>query len=108
MRPFDRWQAYIHALLAQYSAIPEEFRLWILEWPACLAVACTWPALLIDFKTCDCERRLGVNWLGYANADGPEVSAVLYRNKTPNVKVISALLIWKNYATTEWLIFDKD
>ncbi|PPQ91965.1 hypothetical protein CVT25_004439 [Psilocybe cyanescens] len=38
LRLFDR-QAYIDALLVQYPTIPEEFRIWTLEWPARLAVA---------------------------------------------------------------------
>lgn len=33
LRPFDR-VAYVDALLAQYPRLPEDFRIWILEWPA--------------------------------------------------------------------------
>ncbi|KAF8816401.1 hypothetical protein BYT27DRAFT_7025857, partial [Phlegmacium glaucopus] len=29
----------------QHNKIPEEFRLWILEWPARVAVRCQWPGL---------------------------------------------------------------
>ncbi|PPQ87853.1 LOW QUALITY PROTEIN: hypothetical protein CVT25_009505 [Psilocybe cyanescens] len=53
-------------------------------------------------------RRLGINWLTYTHVESPELSAVLYKNKTRDVKVIPALLIWREHATTDWLIFDKD
>ncbi|PPQ83852.1 hypothetical protein CVT25_000912 [Psilocybe cyanescens] len=107
LQPFDR-QAYIDALLAQYSAVPEEFRIWILEWPARLAIACMWPGL--PFNDCyrgNSMRRYGVNWLGYRN-NSPELLAVICNHKTPDVKFIPGLLIWRAFTTTEWLIFDQE
>ncbi len=65
LEPFDR-QAYIDALLSQHPAIPEDFRIWILEWPARLAIGCMWPGLpFIDSSTESAMRRPGVNWLGH-------------------------------------------
>ncbi|PPQ87856.1 hypothetical protein CVT25_009508 [Psilocybe cyanescens] len=107
LHPFDR-QAYIDSLLAQYPVIPEEFRMWILEWPARLVIACTWPG--IQFRNSgasNCRRRFGVNWLGYNN-ESPQLFAVLYKNQTPQVKFIPALLIWRESHTTDWLVFAED
>ncbi|KAH9487365.1 hypothetical protein JR316_0001440 [Psilocybe cubensis] len=107
MQPFDR-QTYIDGLLRLYPVIPAEFRMWILEWPNCLAIRCTWPSLPVFRSRChDCQRRPGVNWLGYAPTN-PHLYAVVYRRGTPDVKVIPALLIWRETSITDWLIFDQD
>ncbi|KAJ7074980.1 hypothetical protein B0H15DRAFT_45581 [Mycena belliarum] len=66
LRPFDR-QAYIDALLAQHNYIPEDFRLWILEWPERAVIACSWPGLPAVFckeGADDVERMNGFNYLG--------------------------------------------
>ncbi|KAJ7665080.1 hypothetical protein DFH06DRAFT_985784, partial [Mycena polygramma] len=70
LRPFDR-QAYIDALLSQHNYIPEDFRLWILEWPARAVIACAWPGLpqtycgpQPDEDGDDIERMIGCNFLG--------------------------------------------
>ncbi|KAJ7075725.1 hypothetical protein B0H15DRAFT_649676 [Mycena belliarum] len=39
LRPFNR-EAYIEALLAQHDYLPDDFRIWILEWPAKAVIAC--------------------------------------------------------------------
>ncbi|KDR73002.1 hypothetical protein GALMADRAFT_142699 [Galerina marginata CBS 339.88] len=44
LKHFNR-QAYIAKLTRQYYSLPEEFRLWVLEWPARAVVACSWPGL---------------------------------------------------------------
>ncbi|PPQ87852.1 hypothetical protein CVT25_009504 [Psilocybe cyanescens] len=107
LQPFDR-QVYIDSLLAQYPVIPEEFRMWILEWPARLVIACTWPGIQFrDGGANNCRRRFGVNWLGYNN-QSPQLFAVLYKNQTPQVKFIPALLIWRESCTTDWLVFAED
>ncbi|KAJ7154656.1 hypothetical protein C8R46DRAFT_1297191 [Mycena filopes] len=64
--PFDR-QAYIDALLAQHNYIPDDFRFWILEWPARAAIACAWPglpAVYVHQGTDDVESISGCNFLG--------------------------------------------
>ncbi|KAJ7932780.1 hypothetical protein B0H13DRAFT_2307440 [Mycena leptocephala] len=56
LKPFDR-QAYLDALLDQHDDLPEEFRLWILEWPARAAINCYWPGLPDTY----CSRVLPLN-----------------------------------------------
>ncbi|KAJ6572137.1 hypothetical protein B0H19DRAFT_1373024 [Mycena capillaripes] len=69
LRPFDR-QAYVDALLAQHNHLPEDFRLWILEWPARAVIACAWPGLPQTYcgyppeDGDDIERIIGCNFLG--------------------------------------------
>ncbi|KAJ8521067.1 hypothetical protein ONZ45_g2220 [Pleurotus djamor] len=41
---FDR-QGFLDALLAQYNYLPEEFRIWLLEWPAKAVYYGFWPGL---------------------------------------------------------------
>lgn len=43
LRPFDRIQ-YLHSLF-HGRPLPEEFELWVLEWPAKAVIGCTWPGL---------------------------------------------------------------
>ncbi|KAF9540153.1 hypothetical protein CPC08DRAFT_717341 [Agrocybe pediades] len=75
LRPFDR-QAYIDGLLAQHSAIPEEFRLWILEWPAKMAIFGIWPGLpMARFPHRTVRMPSGVNWMAY---DTPLLQALVY------------------------------
>ncbi|KAJ8482464.1 hypothetical protein ONZ45_g14944 [Pleurotus djamor] len=44
LRPFDR-HAYVDALLTQHDYLPEQFRIWVLEWPARAAFGGIWPGL---------------------------------------------------------------
>ncbi|KAH9487416.1 hypothetical protein JR316_0001491 [Psilocybe cubensis] len=107
LRPFDR-QAYVDSLLSQYQEIPEEFRLWILEWPNCLAISCMWPGLpFVDCFKGNAERRYGVNWLGY-KSESPQLLAAICQSETPNVKFVPGLLIWRAFTTTEWLVFSRE
>jgi hypothetical protein len=76
LQSFDR-EAYIDSLLSQYPRLPEDFRLWILEWPARAVVGGAWPGL--PFPSChpdeadDIERFAGINWL---SSLPPQVSAI--------------------------------
>ncbi|KAJ7619606.1 hypothetical protein FB45DRAFT_161714 [Roridomyces roridus] len=66
LRPFDR-QAYLDHILAQHNYIPEDFRLWILEWPNKAVIACAWPGLPEVYcaeDADDVERVVGYNHLG--------------------------------------------
>ncbi|KAJ7619610.1 hypothetical protein FB45DRAFT_755324, partial [Roridomyces roridus] len=66
LRPFDR-QAYLDHILAQHDYIPEDFRLWILEWPEKDVIACAWPGLPAVYcweDADDVERVAGYNHLG--------------------------------------------
>uniref|UniRef100_A0A8H7Y8S6 F-box domain-containing protein n=1 Tax=Psilocybe cubensis TaxID=181762 RepID=A0A8H7Y8S6_PSICU len=106
LAPFDR-QAYIDALLSQYPAIPEEFRIWILEWPARAVIACMWPGL--PFSVCYSvgpQRRYGVNWLGYKK-HSPKLLAPIYCHGSRTSKFSPALLIWRATYITEYLSFDE-
>lgn len=103
LQDFDR-QAYVDALLEQYDKIPEEFRLWILEWPARVAVRCQWPGLpFVDCRGENIEREKGINFL--ANVP-PQLSALIYKDADSVVKHIPGLLIWRADFGTTWLIFD--
>jgi len=107
LKQFDR-QAYINALLSQYPAIPEEFRFWILEWPARMATWGSWPALpLVHGSLGQSDDSPGVNWLAY-KFETPELLALVYDYGTPNAKFIPALPIFRDVDNTTWLIFDKD
>ncbi|KAJ7619587.1 hypothetical protein FB45DRAFT_1062958 [Roridomyces roridus] len=66
LQPFDR-QAYLDYILSQHNYIPEDFRLWILEWPNKAVIACAWPGLpaaYCDKEADDVERIAGYNHLG--------------------------------------------
>lgn len=107
LMPFDR-QAYIDSLLCQYPAIPEDFRIWILEWPARLAIGSTWPGLpFVDSSTRSAMRRHGVNWLGHKSSS-PKLRAALYkRTHAEHYRFIPGLIIWRDTSTTDWLVFDE-
>ncbi|KAL0961140.1 hypothetical protein HGRIS_006112 [Hohenbuehelia grisea] len=48
LRPFDR-QAYLDAIAAFPGVhIPEDFAMWIMEWPECAVIKCMWPGLPLD------------------------------------------------------------
>jgi hypothetical protein len=81
-RRFDR-EAYIFVLLAQYPRLPEDFRVWISEWPTHAVVGGAWPGLPLG--SClpndgdDNERFSGVNWLAlippkFLHLSGPNYS----------------------------------
>ncbi|KAF4612028.1 hypothetical protein D9613_003675 [Agrocybe pediades] len=108
LRPFDR-QAYIDGLLAQHStAIPEEFRLWILEWPAKMAIFGIWPGLpMVRFPHRTVRMPSGVNWMAY---DTPLLQALVYDKGSldPKENLTPALLVWRTSEYTRWLLFDEE
>ncbi|KAJ7825459.1 hypothetical protein B0H13DRAFT_1918618 [Mycena leptocephala] len=60
-------QAYIDALLDQQAYLPDDFRIWILEWPAKAAIACCWPGLPYKYwrgPELDDGAIQGCNFLG--------------------------------------------
>ncbi|KAF4611574.1 hypothetical protein D9613_003622 [Agrocybe pediades] len=112
VQPFDR-QAHIDALLAQHPLIPEEYRMWIMEWPARLALGCSWPGLpFVYYNRPDHNplRKYGVNWLGY-RPESPQLSALVFEVEELGYqpRYIPALLLWKGEGchNVTWLIFDK-
>jgi len=102
---FDR-QAYVNSLLSQYPAIPDEFRMWILEWPGRMAISCMWPGLpLVKFRGATVERNTGVNWMSYGS---PMLLSIGYKEGTSKPRFIPALLVWKTGYATCWLIFENN
>jgi len=102
---FDR-QAYVNSLLSQYPAIPDEFRMWIMEWPGRMAISCMWPGLpMVEFMGATVERNSGVNWMSYCS---PMLLSLGYKEGTLKPRFIPALLLWKTGHSTCWLIFEND
>ncbi|KAF9560324.1 hypothetical protein CPC08DRAFT_708137 [Agrocybe pediades] len=107
LQSFDR-QAYIDELLMQYPAIPEEFRLWILEWPAKMAPSGEWPGLpMVKFNGWTYGMCNGVDWLAYTT---PLLLALVYNKGSPDIQenLTPALLVWRGFEHSRWLLFDKD
>ncbi|KAF4611668.1 hypothetical protein D9613_003688 [Agrocybe pediades] len=107
LRHFDR-QAYIEGLLDQYPAIPEEYRLWILEWPEKMVVYALWPGLpLVLFNKDTIQMGQGVNWMAYPS---PLLLTLAYNKGSLDTKenLTPALLAWRTSERTHWLLFDKD
>ncbi|KAF9537482.1 hypothetical protein CPC08DRAFT_756452 [Agrocybe pediades] len=108
IQPFDR-KAYVEALLSQYHAVPEEFELWILEWPARMAIFSMWPGSpFTHYQEMKRDQVDGINWLAYLPEGSPSLLTLVHRNPIHDHHAMPALLIWRNSAKTTWLIFDKD
>ncbi|KAF9554646.1 hypothetical protein CPC08DRAFT_608707, partial [Agrocybe pediades] len=109
LKPFDR-EAYIRNLQSQYPNIPDEFRLWILEWPAKMAIFCMWPELpMVDINQLSFQLISGVNWLAYGS---PLLLSFVYRDECEEAmrrrrRFIPALLVWRNACAAQWLLFDE-
>ncbi|KAF9539106.1 hypothetical protein CPC08DRAFT_731160, partial [Agrocybe pediades] len=105
---FDR-EAYINALLSQYPAIPAEFCMWILEWPARMTVFCLWPGLpFMSYGEATLKPANGVNWLSYLPEGPPCLLGLVHKHPSHAKHFIPALLLWKDDFRVYWLIFEKD
>jgi len=107
LKPFDR-RAYVATLNEQCTTpeaeIPEDFRMYILEWPARMAVMCLWPGLpFVDSQTSNIQRQFGINYLPYP----PQLLALVFKHQFPEACFIPGLLIWRDPEMTHWLLFDK-
>jgi len=107
LKPFDR-HSYMGALSDQCTGpeaeIPEDFEMYILEWPARMAVACMWPGLpFVDSPTTSVQRQSGINYLALP----PQLSALVFKYQLPESCFIPGLLTWRNSVSTSWLLFDK-
>ncbi|KAF9560326.1 hypothetical protein CPC08DRAFT_477035 [Agrocybe pediades] len=99
---------YIDGLLSQHTYIPEDFRMWILEWPARMAISCLWPGIPLVRSTHNKDDQPhGVIWLPYKR-ESPELLALLFKRRTPHARFIPALLLWRDDFRTMWLVFEKD
>ncbi|KAF9554124.1 hypothetical protein CPC08DRAFT_821877 [Agrocybe pediades] len=112
LQPFDR-KAYIDALLSQYPAVPHEFRLWIMEWPARMVPFGMWPSSPFTFHWASTlEEDYGLNWLAYLPDGSPSLLKILHRYPSESGSHedhwIPALLFWKLPHRASWLIFKKD
>ncbi|KAJ7661392.1 hypothetical protein DFH06DRAFT_1192199 [Mycena polygramma] len=98
--PFDR-EAYIDTLLDQHDYLPEDFRIWILEWPAKAVIACCWPGLPHKYygaeETDEIERMCGCNSLGKIP---PVVHTMVFRRSEEVEVDVPALLVWENEGST--------
>ncbi|KAF9539105.1 hypothetical protein CPC08DRAFT_598814, partial [Agrocybe pediades] len=107
LKPFDR-KAYIDALLSQYPAVPEEFRLWIMEWPARMVPFGMWPGSPFTFhREMSLEEANGTNWLAYLPEGSPSLLTLLHNHPSHDEHCIPALLFWKDSVSAYWLIFDQ-
>ncbi|KAF4616401.1 hypothetical protein D9613_008862 [Agrocybe pediades] len=106
---FNR-KAYIDALLSKYRAVPEEFRLWILEWPARMVSFGMWPGLPVTFhKENTLDKAYGMNWIAWRTEDDlPGYYEVLYRHPSREDRWLPALQFWQMDYGGSWLIFGKD
>ncbi|KAJ7166089.1 hypothetical protein C8R46DRAFT_997180 [Mycena filopes] len=110
LQPFDR-QAYIDALLDQHDYLPDDFRIWILEWPAKAVIACCWPGLPYKFwgrnETDDIEQIHGCNFLGRIP---PIVHTVKIRQigrmEGPVEVDVPAILVWQADFMV-WLVLEQ-
>ena len=100
LQPFDR-QAYIDYIILQYPTLPDDFRLWVLEWPSDVVIHDMWPGLPTRLRP---AFRPGVNCLG---SPAPQVSALVYHIGTPDVEFIPGILVWKAPSVATWLILDE-
>ncbi|KAF9040060.1 hypothetical protein BJ165DRAFT_350511 [Panaeolus papilionaceus] len=109
---FDR-TAYIDHLESRTCShhrdritLPPEFKTWVLEWPGQASFGSAWPGLpphdYAGLGVVDGIQRLeGKNWLG---SHPPQVSALAWRNETPEVGWAPGILVWKRDGEATWLV----
>ncbi|KIJ41145.1 hypothetical protein M422DRAFT_255997 [Sphaerobolus stellatus SS14] len=103
LKEIDR-EAYVGALIQQGANLPEDFRLWVLEWPAKATIAGIWPGLPDDavedgFK----GRLLGRNVLGIIPL---QLSSIPF---VPTQRCIPAICLWVGCPPNAvWLPLDEE
>ncbi|KAJ7512371.1 hypothetical protein B0H11DRAFT_2214177 [Mycena galericulata] len=114
IRPFDR-KAYIGALLDQHAYVPEEFCVWILEWPEGAVVGCAWPGLpetyFGDDTTNNLERHRGQG-INHLCRVPPLVHTVYLNHRADTGDLVDedvpALLTWQFHDESWiWIILDE-
>ncbi|KAJ8456746.1 hypothetical protein ONZ45_g18592 [Pleurotus djamor] len=78
--PFDR-KSFVDALLAQHNYLPEEFRIWVLEWPAKAVFYGFWPGLPA-FANYLAGTGNSARWMGVWNLLDPS---------KPTIRTINAI-----------------
>lgn len=111
---FDR-EAYIHALERQNPVygLPEEFRMWVLEWPAKLCINGIWPGLpytncfMNTNATAGESRKYGVN---YVARRPPLVSHLPKQAEVggESAEDVAMLLIWSSWWWENVFVRGKD
>ncbi|KAJ7100022.1 hypothetical protein B0H15DRAFT_818401 [Mycena belliarum] len=107
LTPFDR-EAYIDALLAQHDYLPDDFRIWILEWPAKAVIGCHWPGLpakyFSEFRSVGLGSFVGCNFLGCIP---PVVHTIVFtrigRSEEEVELKVPALLAWEDGQGKTWI-----
>lgn len=116
-KPFDR-DEYVRLLLAQHSYIPQEFLLWILEWPEEVVIGRLWPTLPATPRPTADELmktdRTAINHWG-SNMLGlrpPILYAVSFdadtRDGFPDGEAVPVLQIWRTSYTEKTLLVFHD
>lgn len=73
-----------------------------------LVIQCTWPGLTFTRSDTDSpSRKWGVNWIAY-RLFSPQLSALVYKQDSPDERLIQGHLIWRVPMQTDWLIFEQD
>lgn len=105
LRPFDR-KAYLDTLLKEHQYLPDDFCLWVLEWPARAAIRGSWPGLPVCGPprsiADDVENIGGYNWLG---SSPPRISAMMFGRRPYGS--IPELCLWVGHGEVTWLSLDK-
>ncbi|KAJ6544365.1 hypothetical protein B0H19DRAFT_903165, partial [Mycena capillaripes] len=107
-------QAYSDALLDQHDYLPDDFRIWILEWPAKAVIACCWPGLPDTYwarwETDGIERIEGCNFLGRIPPVVHTVQITQIGQIEQRVEIdVPALLIWEDNRVfpMTWLVLGQ-
>ncbi len=103
--PIDR-QAYIDQLLQQYPKVPDDFKLWVLEWPSRTVIDGLWPSFPLEEARYNAfNRRSGVNWIAL---NPPRVITLVYSPDidTEDYEVIPAVLAYRHSSRITWIVFD--
>jgi F-box-like len=104
LRHFDR-QKYLDKLMRhhRYQDFPEEFRVWVLEWPARAVIQRCWPGLPLvgasQFRDDDTEMFSETNWLA---------SALPFLD-VPGEGIVPALCLWADHTAVRvtWLVLGE-
>jgi len=102
---FDR-QAFVEKLLGKYPFFPEEFRLWILEWPEKAVIGGLWPGLprkryQNEYADVIHVREDELNWIPF-----PRISVFIWEDRN-KAEYIPALLVWQEKTKATCLILGE-
>ncbi|KIJ33817.1 hypothetical protein M422DRAFT_264107 [Sphaerobolus stellatus SS14] len=96
--------AYVAALLQQGANLYEEFRLWVLEWPAKAVMIGVWSGLSDDviYDASICKKERG----NILEIIPPQFLSIVF---VPKKRCILAICLWVEYPPDAvWLILDEE